>query len=137
MFLEYLALGLLLCVVTGVFYVFMYIHDIPYEMAEKRHHPQKDAIYWGCWLSLFTLHVLWPFIFLWAVSKPARIELTGTGSAGGGPSDGEPNPSGGDHSRASNATSEIQQLREQLSALQTRLAAIEKKAGQQAGASHD
>ena len=77
MFLEYLALGLLLCVVTGLFYVFMYIHDIPYEIAEKRHHPQKDAIYWGCWLSLFTLHVLWPFIFLWAVSKPATIELAG------------------------------------------------------------
>ncbi len=81
MFLEYLALGLLLLVVTGVFYVFMYIHDIPYEIAEKRHHPQKDAIYWGCWLSLFTLHVLWPFIFLWAVSKPAKVELMGDESS--------------------------------------------------------
>ena len=48
MFLDYLALCLLLLVVTGLFYVFMYIHDIPYEIAEKRHHPQKDAIYWGC-----------------------------------------------------------------------------------------
>jgi hypothetical protein len=137
MLLEYLALGLLLCVVTGVFYVFMYIHDIPYEMAEKRHHPQKDAIYWGCWLSLFTLHVLWPFIFLWAVSKPAKIELVGNGSGGDGPADGEHNPEGGDHARAASATGEIQQLRAQLSALQTRLAAVEKKSGKEAGASHD
>jgi hypothetical protein len=123
MFLEYLALGLLLLVVTGVFYVFMYIHDIPYELAEKRHHPQKDAIYWGCWLSLFTLHVLWPFIFLWAVSKPAKIELAG----------GESPRDDGD---AESSASEIKQLREQLTALQTRIAAMEQR-GEQASASHD
>jgi len=126
MFLEYLALGLLLLVVTGVFYVFMYIHDIPYEMAEKRHHPQKDAIYWGCWLSLFTLHVLWPFIFLWAVSKPGKVELTGREA----PDGVEP------HDAGKAAASEIKQLREQLTALQSRLAAVEKR-GEQASASHD
>ncbi|MEX2317835.1 MAG: DUF3302 domain-containing protein [Pirellulales bacterium] len=136
MFLEYLALGLLLCVVTGVFYVFMYIHDIPYEMAEKRHHPQKDAIYWGCWLSLFTLHVLWPFIFLWAVSKPAKIELAGVGSTGDGNADGGHNSPGVNHARDSVAASEVKQLREQVAALQARLAALE-KISKQAGASHD
>jgi hypothetical protein len=114
MFLEYLALGLLLLIVTGLFYVFMYIHDIPYELAEKRHHPQKDAIYWGCWLSLFTLHVLWPFIFLWAVSKPARVEVTG----------GE---SSDDDSDAPSAAGEIKQLREQVTALQSRIAAMEQR----------
>jgi hypothetical protein len=123
MFLEYLALGLLLLVVTGVFYVFMYIHDIPYELAEKRHHPQKDAIYWGCWLSLFTLHVLWPFIFLWAVSKPAKIELTG----------GE---SSDDDSDAKSVASEVKQLREQVTVLQSRIAAME-QLREEASASHD
>ena len=133
MFLEYLALGLLLCVITGVFYVFMYIHDIPYEMAEKRHHPQKDAIYWGCWLSLFTLHVLWPFIFLWAVSKPAKVELMG-----GKPSDDHtPNGEGKPTANSTTAAaSEIKQLREQVTALQFRLAALEQR-GEQASASHD
>lgn len=126
MFLEYLALGLLLLVVTGVFYVFMYIHDIPYELAEKRHHPQKDAIYWGCWLSLFTLHVLWPFIFLWAVSKPAKVELMG----GESPDGDSPNGDG------KTAASEIKQLRDQVTALQSRIAAIEQR-GEQASASHD
>lgn len=133
MFLEYLALGLLLLVVTGVFYVFMYIHDIPYELAEKRHHPQKDAIYWGCWLSLFTLHVLWPFIFLWAVSKPAKVELMS------GQASDDHAPEGEGHSPANSAAaaeSEIKQLREQLTVLQSRIAAIEQR-GQQASASHD
>ena len=112
MFLEYLALGLLLLIVTGLFYVFMYIHDIPYEMAEKRHHPQKEAIYWGCWLSLFTLHVLWPFLFLWAVSKPGKVELArGDGS--------------GDSLGSGDTANEVRQLREQLATLQARLAAIE------------
>jgi Protein of unknown function (DUF3302) len=136
MFLEYLALGLLLCVVTGVFYVFMYIHDIPYEMAEKRHHPQKDAIYWGCWLSLFTLHVLWPFIFLWAVSKPAKIELTGKETTGDGNPGGEHDTTDVGHTHESSAASEIRQLREQMTALKSRVAALE-KTGQQVGASDD
>jgi hypothetical protein len=114
----------------------MYIHDIPYEMAEKRHHPQKDAIYWGCWLSLFTLHVLWPFIFLWAVSKPVSVELAGNSSGGEGPSGIEHDSPGSEQANASAAANEIRQLREQLNALQFRLAAIE-LAGKQAGASHD
>ena len=133
MFLEYLALGLLLLIVTGVFYVFMYIHDIPYELAEKRHHPQKDAIYWGCWLSLFTLHVLWPFIFLWAVSKPAKVEMTGGDSSGRDTHEGD-GELAADASTA--AASEIKQLRDQLTALQSRIAAIEQRA-EQASAIHD
>ena len=134
MFLEYLALGLLLLVVTGVFYVFMYIHDIPYELAEKRHHPQKDAIYWGCWLSLFTLHVLWPFIFLWAVSKPAKVEVTGDGAFAGRPPDGDRDSAGLAYSRDSAAAGEIKMLREQVAALESRLAAIERH-GKQANVS--
>ena len=136
MFLEYLALGLLLLVVTGLFYVFMYIHDIPYELAEKRHHPQKDAIYWGCWLSLFTLHVLWPFIFLWAVSKPPRVELTGDGSAGDRKPDRDPESADVHRGRESAATNEIKQLREQVAALQSRLAVLEQR-DEHVGASHD
>jgi hypothetical protein len=112
MFLEYLALGLLLLIVTGLFYVFMYIHDIPYEMAEKRHHPQKEAIYWGCWLSLFTLHVLWPFLFLWAVSKPGKVELARGDGSGDSLGDGD-------------TANEVRQLREQLASLQARLSAVE------------
>jgi len=42
------------------------IHDIPARIAEKRHHPHADAIHAAGWVSLFTLHVLWPFLWIWA-----------------------------------------------------------------------
>jgi hypothetical protein len=47
-------------------YAAIYIHDIPYEMAVKRNHPHQDAIHYGGWLSLFTLHAIWPFLWIWA-----------------------------------------------------------------------
>jgi ABC-type uncharacterized transport system YnjBCD permease subunit len=73
MFLDYLALFILLLVVIAVFYAFIYIHDLPYNIAEKRHHPQKEAIHVACWLSLFTLHAIWPIVFIWAVSKQTPL----------------------------------------------------------------
>lgn len=44
-FLNYFALGLLVFVVEVLFYAIIAIHDIPYLIAEKRHHPHQDAIY--------------------------------------------------------------------------------------------
>jgi hypothetical protein len=75
MILNYVALAILLVAVVLVFYTFIYIHDIPYEIAKHRNHPQKDVIHVGCWLSLFTLHAIWPFVFMWAVSNPKSVEL--------------------------------------------------------------
>jgi hypothetical protein len=72
MFLNYLALAILLIALTAVFYTFIYIHDIPYEIAKHRNHPQAEAIHVAGWLSLFTLHAIWPIIFIWAVSKQGR-----------------------------------------------------------------
>ena len=68
MFLDYFALVILLMGLTMVFFVFIYIHDLPHVIAKKRHHPHEEAIHVGCWLSLFTLHAIWPFVFMWAVS---------------------------------------------------------------------
>src|SRR5690606_9136691 len=42
------------------------IHDIPYEIAKSRQHPHQDAIHIAGWVSLFTLHVIWPFLWIWA-----------------------------------------------------------------------
>ena len=75
MWLEYASLGFLIIGLTLVFYTFVYIHDIPYEIAKKRNHPQVEAIHVACWLSLFTIHALWPLVFLWAVSKRDPIEV--------------------------------------------------------------
>ena len=82
MFLNYFALVILLAGLTAVFYTFIYIHDIPYEIAKHRNHPQKEAIHVAGWLSLFTLHAIWPIVFIWAVSKqgrPMNVAITGDG----------------------------------------------------------
>jgi Protein of unknown function (DUF3302) len=70
MFLDYLALVILIAGLTLVFYAFIYIHDLPHKIAKKRHHPQEEAIHVACWLSLFTLHAMWPFIYMWACMHP-------------------------------------------------------------------
>ncbi len=69
MFLNYLSLVILLAGLILVFYTFIYIHDLPYSIAKKRNHPQKEAIHVAGWLSLFTFHAIWPIIYIWAVAK--------------------------------------------------------------------
>jgi len=64
--LEYVALGILVFVALTLFYGIIAIHDIPYEIAKHRNHPQQDALHVAGWISLFTLHVLWPFLWIWA-----------------------------------------------------------------------
>lgn len=64
--LEYFALGILIFVALILFYGIIIIHDIPYEIAKKRNHPHQDAIHVTGWVSLFTLHILWPFLWIWA-----------------------------------------------------------------------
>jgi hypothetical protein len=72
-FLNYFALGLLIFVVVVIFYGVIAIHDIPARIAESRHHPHADAIHAAGWVSLFTLHVLWPFLWIWAMAyQPER-----------------------------------------------------------------
>ena len=72
-FLNYFALFLLIFVVVVLFYGIIAIHDIPYMIAEARHHPHQDAIHAAGWVSLFTLHALWPFLWIWAMAyRPER-----------------------------------------------------------------
>lgn len=83
--LEYLSLAILLVMVTFVIYLIIYIHDIPYEIAKKRNHPHQDAIHIAGWVSLFTLHTIWPFLWIWAYlyrpgEKLLQLELAGAGS---------------------------------------------------------
>lgn len=66
MFLDYFALGVLIFVAITIFYGIIAIHDIPYEIAKHRNHPQQDAIHVAGWVSLLTLHVIWPFLWIWA-----------------------------------------------------------------------
>jgi hypothetical protein len=66
--LSYFALGVLFFVVLVLAYGMIAIHDIPYLIAKARNHPHQDAIHAGGWVSLFTLHAIWPFLWLWAYS---------------------------------------------------------------------
>lgn len=64
--LDYVALGILLFAFVTVFYGIIAIHDIPYEISVHRNHPHQDAIHYAGWISLFTLHAIWPFLWIWA-----------------------------------------------------------------------
>jgi hypothetical protein len=72
-FLNYFALFLLFFVVAVLFYAIIAIHDVPYKIAKSRDHPHQDAIHAAGWVSLFTLHALWPFLWIWAMTyRPER-----------------------------------------------------------------
>lgn len=67
-FLSWFAFGIMIFVVLVLAYGFIAIHDIPYNIAKARNHPHQDAIHTAGWVSLFTLHVIWPFLWIWATS---------------------------------------------------------------------
>lgn len=89
--LDYVALGILIFAAITLFYGIIVIHDIPYEIAVHRNHPHQDAIHYAGWVSLFTLHVLWPFLWIWATlyreDRGWGIQ-TGAGRGGSGPAAG-------------------------------------------------
>lgn len=64
--LDYIALALVFVVFFTLFYGIIVIHDIPYDIAKHRNHPHQDAIHVAGWVSLLTLHVIWPFLWIWA-----------------------------------------------------------------------
>jgi hypothetical protein len=103
-FLNYFALFLLVFVVVVLFYGIIAIHDIPYMIAEARHHPHQDAIYAAGWVSLFTLHAIWPFLWIWAMAyRPDRGWGFTSGSAAGPPA----------------SEGEVEELRRRIAALET------------------
>ena len=65
--LEIVALILLILVALVLFYGIIVIHDIPYEIAVERNHPHQDVLHVAGWVSLFTLHAIWPFLWIWAM----------------------------------------------------------------------
>lgn len=76
-FLSWFALVLLIFVILTLAYGMIAIHDIPYIIAKKRNHPHQDAIHYGGWVSLFTLHAIWPFLWIWATAYHPEHGYTG------------------------------------------------------------
>jgi len=56
-------------------YLFWKVHVLPEVIAEKRHHPQVEAIRVLCLLSLVFGGLLWPLAWLWAYMKPIEVPI--------------------------------------------------------------
>lgn len=56
-------------------YLFWILHIYPERVAEKRNHPQLDAIKTICILSLFFGGIFWPIALIWAYMKPLKFKV--------------------------------------------------------------
>ena len=113
-----------------IFYAIIAIHDIPYEIAKKRNHPHLEAIHYAGWVSLFTLHVIWPFLWIWATLWHKE---NGWGN-GNHQRDAAALSSLGEMSKLlpelreqnEQLSTELQEVRQQLADLQQKFVALEK-----------
>ena len=64
--LDYIALGILVFTAISLLFGAIAILDIPHKIAAERNHPHQDAIYFAGWVSLFTLHAIWPLLWIWS-----------------------------------------------------------------------
>jgi CBS domain containing-hemolysin-like protein len=65
-----LAIFIIFALPIGGIVLFWLVHVLPEKIAEKRQHPQKEAIHVLCLLSLVFGGLLWPLAWLWAYTKP-------------------------------------------------------------------
>jgi CBS domain containing-hemolysin-like protein len=72
---DWLAIIVLCVVPIGVIVLFWLVHILPEKIAEKRHHPQKEAITTLCLLSLVFGGMLWPVAWLWAYTRPIGYKV--------------------------------------------------------------
>lgn len=72
---DIIAIFVILAVPIGAIALFWMVHVLPEKIAERRHHPQQEAIKVLCLLSLVFGGMLWPFAWLWAYSKPVFHKL--------------------------------------------------------------
>lgn len=112
---DYAALFLVFFVGIVIFYGIIVIHDIPYEIAVHRNHPHQDALHVAGWVSLFTLHVLWPFLWIWAT---LYREDRGWGFK---------HQSESSHSELAQLTQEVEALKTELNLIKHSLKTVEEK----------
>jgi len=66
--LDYIALGILIFTAISLLFGAIAILNIPHKIAVERNHPHQDAIHHAGWVSLFTLHAIWPLLWVWAAA---------------------------------------------------------------------
>jgi len=72
---DFMAIVVLIIVPIVVIVVFWLVHVLPERFAEKRHHPQTEAITTLCLLSLVFGGLLWPIAWLWAFTRPVAYRV--------------------------------------------------------------
>ena len=72
---DWLAIFVLVLVPIIGIVVFWLVHILPEKIAERRHHPQKEAITTLCLLSLVFGGMLWPIAWLWAYTRPVGYRI--------------------------------------------------------------
>ncbi len=72
---DWLAIFILVLVPVVGIVVFWMVHVLPERFAEKRHHPQAQAIQVLCLLSLVFGGLLWPIAWLWAFTRPVAYRI--------------------------------------------------------------
>lgn len=72
---DVLTIVVLIVVPIVAIAVFWIVHVLPEKIAERRHHPQRDAIQTLCLLSLVFGGLLWPIAWLWAYTKPVGYRV--------------------------------------------------------------
>lgn len=65
---------LVLVPIVGIV-AFWLVHILPEKIAEKKKHPQAQAIQCLCLMSLVFGGLLWPLAWLWAYTKPVLHKL--------------------------------------------------------------
>jgi CBS domain containing-hemolysin-like protein len=70
-----IAVIVLLVVPIAVVVAFWLVHILPEKIAERKHHPQKDAIKTLCLLSLLFGGLLWPIAWIWAYTRPVLHKM--------------------------------------------------------------
>lgn len=83
---DYFAWLVLLVIVVATVAVFVALARLPGQIAQKRSHPQAEAINAAGWLGLLmTLGIVWALAVIWALAKPAvqtRQSVSRTDEAG-------------------------------------------------------
>ncbi|HZJ30458.1 MAG TPA: DUF3302 domain-containing protein [Vicinamibacterales bacterium] len=120
---DYLTIVVLVVVPPVLIYLFWIVHIMPEKIAERRGHPQLDAIKTLCLLSLVFGGLLWPIAWLWAFSRPVMHQMAyGTDriphdKKGGDGGDAGPRPVTGGDGGASPAAAEAVNVKRPAAAL--------------------
>jgi hypothetical protein len=70
MFINYLALAVLLILATAIVAGVVFLGMMPGRIARDRNHPQADAISVCGWWGVLTMGLLLPLAYIWAYSNP-------------------------------------------------------------------